>query len=54
MASIKGGDNFRLKIGEIGKKVASAKVLRVGFLEGATYPNGTTVATVAAIQSAPL
>lgn len=50
MATIKGGDKLGLKLGELGKKVASAKVLRVGFLEGSTYPNGTTVATVAAIQ----
>lgn len=26
------------------------KMLRVGFLEGATYPDGTTVAMVAAVQ----
>lgn len=35
----------------IAKKIESAKQVRVGFLENATYPDGTKVAMVAAIQN---
>jgi hypothetical protein len=36
--------------GEV-RKLTNAKEVRVGFLEGATYPDGTPVATIAAIQN---
>lgn len=39
----------RLK--EIARKIGNASTLRVGFLEGASYPDGTSVATVAATQN---
>jgi hypothetical protein len=42
-----GGDGLRLKLEEIKKKVGDGEVLRLGFLEGATYPDGTNVALVA-------
>lgn len=35
----------------LGKRLASAREVDVGFLEGATYPDGTPVAMVAAIQN---
>lgn len=50
MATIKGGPNDKLKkaLGEIGRKLGSGSKVRVGFLEGATYPDGKPVALVAA------
>lgn len=51
MASLKGGGKLDKKIQEIGSNIATARVLRVGFLENATYPDGTQVALVAAIQN---
>ena len=46
----KGGDKVGPKLAELARKLTSAKTVRIGFLEGATYPNGTPVAMVAAIQ----
>lgn len=50
MATIKGGDKLEAKLREIAEKLKDGATLRVGFLEGATYPDGTSVAMVAAIQ----
>jgi hypothetical protein len=50
MARITGGKRLEAKLRELSQKVAKARVLKVGFLEGATYPDGTPVAMVAAIQ----
>lgn len=49
MVGLTGGDKLRTKLREIAKKIEGSHELRVGFLEGATYPdeNGTPVATVA-------
>lgn len=44
--SFKGGAAMQAKLEEIASQL-SAKTLRVGFLEGATYPDGTSVAEVA-------
>ena|ERR1700739_4989514 len=38
------------KLDEIARKLNKAGTLKVGFLEGATYPDGTSVAEVAAYQ----
>lgn len=48
-AGLSGGDKLRAKLAEIAKKIEGSHELRVGFLEGATYPDeaGTPVATVA-------
>lgn len=46
-----GGDAFKKAMADMAKKVERETVLRVGFLEGATYPDGTSVAMVAAIQN---
>lgn len=48
MASLKGGDALRRHLENIAKRLDGKQEVRVGFLEGATYPDGTPVATVAA------
>jgi hypothetical protein len=48
MAALKGGDKLEAALREIAQKVSKPGTLRVGFLENATYPDGTPVATVAA------
>lgn len=50
MASFTGGDRLRARLDEIAKSLDNGGTLRAGFLEGATYPDGTSVAMVAAIQ----
>src|SRR5260370_1264933 len=50
MATIKGGGKLEQALREIAEKVKHPAKLRVGFLAGATYPDGTPVAMVAAIQ----
>lgn len=49
MAEILGGGGYGEYLSSIGTKVKGPYV-QVGFLHGATYPNGTPVAMVAAIQ----
>lgn len=51
MATIKGGQKFLNALAVIAKKLGQPRTLRVGFLAGATYPDGTSVAMVAAIQN---
>lgn len=53
MASIgiKGGAKMKAALKEIGERASNAKAVNVGFLSGATYPDGTSVAMVAAIQN---
>jgi hypothetical protein len=48
---IKGGDKLDAYLREAAKNLKKASSLRVGFLEDATYPDGTPVATVAAFQN---
>jgi hypothetical protein len=48
MATLKGGDKLEAALREIAKKVSKPGTLRVGFLENATYPDGRSVALVAA------
>lgn len=50
MAAMKGGDKLQAKLADIAAKSATATRVNVGFLEGATYPDGTSVPMVAAIQ----
>lgn len=50
MAEIKGGQKFAKVLARIAANASNASLVRVGFLEGATYPNGTPVAMIAAIQ----
>lgn len=51
MATIKGGEKLEQTLAAIAKKIGTKAVLRVGFLEGATYPGGTPVAMIAAIHN---
>lgn len=51
MATISGGAKLRAKLAELSKRVSRGSALKVGFLEGATYPDGTSVAMVAAVQN---
>lgn len=50
MASIKGGQKLASELRRLAKMVARPATLRVGFLEGATYPDGTPVGAVATFQ----
>ncbi len=50
MATIKGGEKFEAAMLDIARKINSNKSLRVGFLEGSTYPDGTSVPFVAAMN----
>lgn len=50
MAVISGGDKLEKRLREIARKVKTKASVKVGFLEDATYPDGTPVAMVAAIQ----
>ncbi|MDE2434733.1 MAG: hypothetical protein KGM49_00600 [Sphingomonadales bacterium] len=51
MASVSGGQRLEEALRATGAKIGKAREVRVGFLEGATYPDGTPVAMVAAIQN---
>lgn len=54
MATIRltGGDALDDFLNDLAGKIGAGKrEVRVGFLEGATYPDGTPVATIAAIQN---
>jgi hypothetical protein len=48
--SISGGSKLEAYLRNLAKKTDKSATLRVGFLEGATYPDGTSVPMVAAIQ----
>jgi hypothetical protein len=48
---LSGGEALSDRLKEIIQKAGKAGVLRVGFLEGSTYPDGTSVPMVAAIQN---
>lgn len=51
MATIRGGDKLQKKLDQILKDVKkNASKLEVGFMGGASYPDGTSVAMVAAIN----
>lgn len=50
-ATLSGGEDLERKLAEIARKISRGANLRVGFLEGATYPDGTSVAAVAAINN---
>lgn len=51
MATISGGQKFEAALAKIAANLKDGATLRVGFLEGATYPDGTPVAMIAAIQN---
>jgi len=45
-----GGDRLRDHLEKIKQKLGTGELLRVGFLEGSTYPDGTPTALVAAVN----
>lgn len=49
--SLSGGDKLERRLAALATRVAKGATLKVGFLEGATYPDGTNVAQIAAIQN---
>jgi hypothetical protein len=51
VSAMKGGEKLEAFLREKARKIKNAGTLKVGFLDGATYPDGTPVATVAAIQN---
>lgn len=42
MASVTGGDRLEVVLKGIARSLATADTVRIGFLEGATYPQGST------------
>lgn len=50
MAEIRGGTKLAAALSAIAKQLSRPETVRVGFLEGATYPDGTSVAMVAAVN----
>lgn len=51
VAKLSGGAGIEAKLKELSKLATKRATARVGFLEGATYPDGTPVALIAAIQN---
>ncbi len=47
----KGSEKLQKTLEQMAERAGEAKSVEVGFMEGATYPDGTPVAMVAAIQN---
>ncbi len=50
LKSLSTGPGVQKRLDEIARNLKKAGVVRIGFLENATYPDGTSVALVAAVQ----
>lgn len=50
-SEIKGGKKLEKYLSDLSRKIDKAAKVKVGFLSGATYSNGTPVAMIAAIQN---
>ncbi|RUV19957.1 MULTISPECIES: hypothetical protein [unclassified Mesorhizobium] len=50
MVKLTGGDKLAAKLAEISRNLQKAVSVEIGFLEDATYPDGTPVALVAAVN----
>jgi hypothetical protein len=48
--SMSGGQKLQAYLHKLGQDLGNGVKVRVGFLEGATYPDGTPVAEIAAVQ----
>ena len=48
--SFSGGAKLQAHLRALAEKVSKSATLKVGFLDGATYPDGTSVAEVAAVN----
>lgn len=51
MITIKGGDKLDAFLRDRAAKIGRGGTVRIGFLESATYPDGTPVATIAVAQN---
>ena len=51
MVTISGGKKFEKALQDIADALGGAGSVKIGFLENATYPGGTPVAMIAAIQN---
>lgn len=51
MATVTGGQKAKAALSKMAGLLSNARTVRVGFLENATYPDGTPVAMIAAIQN---
>ena len=47
---VTGGEKLEQRLSRIGQQLVGQPTVRIGFLEGATYPDGTSVPLVAATQ----
>jgi hypothetical protein len=47
---ISGGDKLKARLAEIAQNASKAATVEIGFLEGSTYPDGTSVPLVAAMD----
>jgi hypothetical protein len=45
--AVKGGGKLQAHLAAVSRKLGNARGIKVGFLQGATYPNGLSVAQVA-------
>jgi len=50
MVAFTGGDKLLAKLAEIARNASKASSVEIGFLDGATYPDGTSVPLVAAMN----
>ena len=50
MATLRGGERLNASLRQMASKVAEPVTTRIGFLENARYPDGTSVAMIAAIN----
>lgn len=50
MAEVSGGEKLERALAELARQVSHPATLRVGFFSGATYPDGKSVAMVAALN----
>jgi hypothetical protein len=50
MATISGGERLDRALQEMARQVSKPAALRVGFISGSTYPDGKSVALIAAIN----
>lgn len=50
MAEISGGDKLEQALQELGRQLGRGGTVKVGYLASSTYPDGTSVAMVGAIQ----
>jgi hypothetical protein len=50
MAEISGGDKLEKALEELGRKLGRGGAVKVGYLAGSTYPDGTSTALIGAFQ----